>query len=101
VKDYIATFTIKLLKIRDGSILYGVATKNIFGSNNMDHNEALCYFCRDGRLFQNCLRRTYGPPITVNSTLAIKIDNTTEKVSWLIEGQKIGEEDIPIQMKNK
>jgi hypothetical protein len=56
----------KLLKMRDGSILLGVATKSIYGNNNLDHNEVIGYFCRDGRLIQNCLRKACGPPVTVS-----------------------------------
>lgn len=76
--------------MRDGSLSIGIGTGNIFGNNVMDHNDIVAYFCRDGRIFENGQRKQGISHIAVKSSLNVEVDREKQKVSWVLEGTKVG-----------
>lgn len=58
-----SSFTIRLLKMRDGSLAIGVGSEGVLSCSSLEHAEFVGYLCRDGRIYENGMRRINGTPI--------------------------------------
>lgn len=68
--------------MRDGTFGIGIGTEAVFNNFALEHNEYVCYVCRDGRIYNHGLRRINGTPILSGQTASINIDRIGSIVTW-------------------
>ncbi len=72
--------------------MYGIGTNDIFGLNNSykDKN-SLTYNAYSGNIWENGTSRKSGSSIYDGQTIAIDVNLLNYKISWSVDGKKMGQ----------
>jgi hypothetical protein len=81
--------------MRDGSLAIGIGSEAAFHNASLDHNEYIYYFCRDGKIYENGVKRINGRPIQSDQSVTVEVDRTASAVSWRSKEGVLGSASIP------
>lgn len=92
-----SSFSLRMNRMRDGSLSIGVGTEAVMGCSSLEHPEYMGYLCRDGRIYEGNSRKITGVAILPDQTATLSLKKGSQGVSihWHVGETELGTVIIP------
>jgi hypothetical protein len=82
--------------------MFGVGSSDIFGlSNSYKDKNSIAYNAYSGNVWEGGASRKSGSTVYDSQTMTMDANLTTFRITWSVEGKKVGEAVIPETLRNK